>query len=135
MLTIRALLSTSLFLLAGCSSTPASQNQPMSKFTACKLYVLAANCNLGRDQQAPAYLRQGGPASCFAGLDTAITEDGQARGRLFFDTVIAEEQYSRSHYEAEIDQISGCLDDVEALRNCDLGFVASGGMQSVTYCN
>lgn len=103
----------------------AKAESKLDRFTACKLYVLASNCNIGRDENAPAFMRTGGPASCFAGLD-AVPE-AYSKLDTPFRQVISEEGYTRTGLEKEIDEINACLVSPDALRDCRIGFVVAGG--------
>ena len=92
-------------------------------FAACKLNVLASNCNIGRNEKAPAFMKKGGPASCFVGLDIAPKKD--KRVAAAFQQIITEEKYLRSGLEEEIKKIKLCLVDLESLRKCDIGYATA----------
>lgn len=110
----------------------AHANQKPDKFTACKLYVLASNCNIGRDKKAPAFMKEGGPATCFVGLDVAPEDDPKLRAP--FKQIIQEEKYTRQGLEKEIIDIKKCLVSHETLSECKIGFIAAGGMQQIEFC-
>lgn len=124
-------LSTVLVLdiLLGTIST-SQANPTMDKDTACKLNVLLSNCSIGRDKKAPAYMRTGGPASCFVGVD--VTPKGIATSP--FNKIITEEKYTRKGLEEEITEIKNCLVNIEALRNCNIGYSAAGLVKNVKAC-
>ena len=104
----------------------------MDKDTACKLTVLLSNCNIGRDKKAPAYMKEGGPASCFVGIDVAPKNIPSATSP--FNQIIYEERYIRTGLEKKIKEIKKCLVNMEALTNCNIGFSAAGGVKTIKAC-
>jgi hypothetical protein len=110
-------------------------NAQIDQLTQCRLSLLASSCSLGRDNDAPAGLRTGGPAACLIGLDLTMKYIPDIPDeKNIFKSIIRLENYKASDYLESINSVKNCLKDINSIKSCELGIVIFKKLETIEPC-